>query len=89
MTIAPRAFPAHLAHGDVPGECVSGPTVIALVPSTLIYHVGESIVLEVYIGNATNVGTVSFSLRYEPAVVQYVGAIEGTFMNSDGRQQCS
>ena len=70
----------------MPGECGHGPAVIGLLLSALIYHIGESVVLEVYIANATNVGTVSFSLRHDPAVVQYVGAIEGTLMNSDGRQ---
>ena len=84
--VSVHAGSAHLAHGDVPGECVSGPTVLALVPSASTYGIGESVVLQMYVSGATNVDAISFSLRHDPAVVQYVGAIEGTFMNSDGRQ---
>ncbi len=86
IDVSVHAGSAHLAHGDVPGECGHGAAVIGLLPSTLIYHVGESVVLEVVIAGARYVDTVTFSLRYEPAVVRYVGATEGTFMNDDGRQ---
>lgn len=86
ITVSPRAFLAHLAHGDVPGECFSGPNLIALVPSASTYGVGERVVVQVHVSGATNVDAISFSLRYAPDVVQYVGATEGTLLNSDGRQ---
>ena len=57
---------------------------VTLVPRTIIYSVGENVVTDVRIANATNVRAVAFALTYNPEVMQYVNGVEGTFMNSDG-----
>ena len=62
----------------------ASPISILLLPDKATYGVGESEVTSVRIENATNVCTVLFRWRYNPAVLQYVDGVEGTFMNTDG-----
>jgi general secretion pathway protein D len=63
----------------------SGPAVVRLIPSKPVYAVGETVVVQVVVDNAQNVGSTPFHLRYNTQVLQYLppGA-EGPFMNSDG-----
>ncbi len=62
------------------------PATIRLVPSAATYRVGANVTTLVYIENATNVGSVPFHLKYDPAVLQYISSAEGTFMSNDGTQ---
>jgi general secretion pathway protein D len=62
-----------------------GPAVVRLLPSKNVYSVGETIVIEVAIENAANVGSTPFHLNYNKDVLQFVPpAGEGPFMKSDG-----
>jgi len=74
---------------DVPPEqddpTPAGPAVISLIPSSATYHVGDVVVIEVVMSNATNVGSTPFHLRYNPQVLQFISpAAEGPLMRSDG-----
>jgi len=63
----------------------TGPAVVNLVPNALSYRVGEVLIVEVQVGNAHNVGSIPFHLRYNKDVLQFVSpAGEGAFMRSDG-----
>ncbi len=61
------------------------PAVVRAVPSAPAYRTGDTIVIEVRVENATNVGSVPFHLRYNPQLVQFVPpGSEGSFMGGDG-----
>jgi hypothetical protein len=58
---------------------------VQLVPAQSSYQVGETVVVEVTISNAANVGSVAFHLVYNDDVLQFLApAAEGPFMGSDG-----
>ena len=62
-----------------------GPAVVRLVPSKPVFQVGETVVVQVVIDNAYNVGSTPFHLRYNTGVLQFLPpAAEGPFMASDG-----
>jgi hypothetical protein len=62
-----------------------GPATVRLVPSAPTFRVGDRVLVEVRIENATNVGSVPFHLRYNRQVLEFVPpATQGTFLNSDG-----
>jgi hypothetical protein len=63
----------------------NGPTRVELVPTKIVYPVGERVVVEVAIENGRDVGSVPFHLMYNPDVLSFVSpAAEGPFMRSDG-----
>jgi general secretion pathway protein D len=62
----------------------AGLSTVRLVPSQASYRVGDTIVVEVVIDGAENVGSVPFHLRYNPQVVEFLVGDQGTFMSSDG-----
>ena len=66
-------------------EPPAGPAVVRLAPSKATYAVGETVVVQVVIDNANNVGSTPFHLRYNSKTLQFLppGA-EGPFMESDG-----
>jgi general secretion pathway protein D len=66
-------------------EPPAGPAVVRLAPSKATYAVGETVVVQVVIDNANNVGSTPFHLRYNSEALQFLppGA-EGPFMESDG-----
>lgn len=66
-------------------EPPAGPAVVRLVPSKAVYAVGETVVVQVVVDNASNVGSTPFHLRYNAQALQFLppGA-EGPFMESDG-----
>jgi len=70
---------------EEPSEPLSGPAVVRLVPSRTTYNVGETVVVNVFMENANNVGSVPFHLRYNPLVLQFIPpAVEGTLLKADG-----
>jgi general secretion pathway protein D len=63
----------------------TGPAVISLIPSSSTYHVGDTVVIEVVMQNANNVGSTPFHLRYNAQALQFISpAAEGPLMRSDG-----
>jgi hypothetical protein len=63
----------------------AGPATVRLVPSAPSFRVGDRVIMEVRIENATNVGSVPFHLRYNRQVLEFVPpANQGPFLNSDG-----
>jgi general secretion pathway protein D len=63
----------------------TGPAVVSLIPSSSMYHVGDTVVVEIVMSNANNVGSTPFHLRYNPQVLQFISpAGEGPLMRSDG-----
>ena len=73
-------------HDDIIAPTDPQPTVasVRLVPGKLTYSVGESVMTDLFIENAKNVGSVPFHLLYDPTVLEYVTGTEGTFLNGDG-----
>ena len=65
-------FPPHLA-------------LVRLVAVEPSYQIGETVVAQVMIENAQNVGSVPFRLRYDPDVLRFdPPATEGPFLSADG-----
>ncbi len=63
----------------------STPAVVRVVPGAASYRVGDEVVVEVRIENASNVGSVPYHLRYNPQALQYLDtATEGKLLRSDG-----
>ena len=63
----------------------AGPATVRLVPSAPSYRVGDRVIVEARIENATNVGSVPFHLRYNRQVLEFVPpAVQGPFLNGDG-----
>jgi hypothetical protein len=60
---------------------------VQLVPNAGTVRVGDSIIVQVMIEGAQNVGSTPFHLRYDKEVLQFQSpANEGTFMGADGTQ---
>ena len=82
----PADLPVDDPGGD-PAEDVSaiptGPAAVSLRAQSS-YRVGDSVVVEVFMANAVNVGSTPFHLRYNPQVLRFVSAIEGPLMKLDG-----
>ncbi len=63
----------------------TGPAIVSLIPSSTTYRVGDTVVVDVVMSNANNVGSTPFHLRYNPQVLQFISpAAEGPLMRSDG-----
>ena len=64
---------------------IQTPSTVRIVPSAPSYHIGDRVVVEVRIDNATNVGSVPFHLKYNRQVLEFVPpAVQGPFLNADG-----
>ncbi|HEX4823132.1 MAG TPA: cohesin domain-containing protein [Candidatus Polarisedimenticolaceae bacterium] len=74
------------AEGSPPEQPpVTSPATVRIVPSAPSYHIGDRVVVEVRIDNATNVGSVPFHLKYNRQVIEFVPpAVQGPFLNADG-----
>ncbi|MBD3866622.1 MAG: hypothetical protein IFK94_00710 [Acidobacteria bacterium] len=69
---------------DTP-EQPTGPAVVRLVPSSGQVRVGDPVIIQVFIDNGNDVGSVPFHLRYDRQMMQFVPpAGEGGFLNGDG-----
>ncbi len=66
------------------GDPPRGPVRISFVPGSVDTVSGSVFPLAVNIENAWNVAHAPFYITYDPQLVEYVGAAEGTFMNADG-----
>jgi hypothetical protein len=100
MSRLPRQFPLLLAllligcSGDgtdivtpPEDENPGGPALVRLLPSRVVYHVGERVPLEVVIDEARDVASITFRLRYDPQALAFVPpAVEGPFLGSDGAE---
>jgi general secretion pathway protein D len=86
----PEAEPERRSQGsgdedDDGREQPAGPALVRLIPSKATYSVGETVDLQVFVQNGSNIGSVPFHLRYNPQVLQYVPpAIKGPFLEMDG-----
>ena len=66
-------------------EPPAGPALVQLVPAKATYAVGETVVLQIIVSNASNVGSIPFHLRYNKDALQFLSpGLEGPFMQSDG-----
>ncbi|MEH0021477.1 MAG: LamG-like jellyroll fold domain-containing protein [Desulfobacter sp.] len=63
---------------------VPADTTIAIVPDSTSPVIGDSLCFDVNIADAAALYSAAFDLTYDPAVLQYVSAAEGNFLNSDG-----
>lgn len=66
------------------GDPPRGPVRVSFVPGSVDAAVGTIFPLAVNIENAWNVAHTPFYITYDPQLVEYAGAAEGTFMNADG-----
>ena len=57
---------------------------VILVSPKSAYTGGETLTLQVQIIGGQNVGSAPFHLRFNPAVLEFVGAVEGDFLRQDG-----
>jgi hypothetical protein len=60
------------------------PAWVTAVTSQSSYVVGDTVVVEVVIENASNVGATPFHLHYNPEVLRFSDATEGDFLSSAG-----
>jgi hypothetical protein len=73
-----------LTGGD-DGEDLPRLALVRLVAGQTAYQTGETVVVEVRIEKAANVGSVPFRLRYDPDVLRFdPPATEGSFLSADG-----
>jgi len=72
------------AEGPGGGDPPRGPVRVSFVPGSIDAAVGSVFPLLVNIENAWNVAHAPFYITYDPQLVEYAGAAEGTFMNADG-----
>lgn len=75
------------ADDEDPGsdEPPSGPAIVRLVPSKTVFQVGERVVVQVVVDNATNIGSTPFHLQYNPGVLEFLPpGTQGPFMGGDG-----
>lgn len=69
---------------DTP-EQPTGPALIRLVAGTTDVKVGETVIIQAFIENGNNVGSVPYHLRYDRQTMQFISpAAEGNFLNADG-----
>ena len=52
-------------------------------------QVGETVCVQVNVADVSNLYAASFNLTYNPAVLDYTGITEGTFLNSNGQVSTS
>ena len=78
------SVPIACDHSDnFPG--VTGPVLVELQTAESQYDVGETVIVEITIANAENVGSVPFHLRFDGNVLSYLPpAEEGPFMSEGG-----
>ena len=71
--------------GVIDPPVATGPVIVTLEPVESKYHVGETVTVEVMIGNAHNVSSVPFHLRFDHDVLRFLPpAEEGPFMSDGG-----
>jgi general secretion pathway protein D len=58
---------------------------VTLVPDFATPAVGSTVVLRVTVEGAKNVASVPFHLLFNPNVLEYRGAVEGSFLAGDGQ----
>lgn len=74
----PAAVPAPAQPGEVGGSVnlsIGAPATVA---------VGQQFNAEIRISGAANVAKAPFKLAFDPAVLEYIGALEGTFLKQGG-----
>lgn len=73
------------AGGIDPGRSQAPRPRVRLVPQRRDLQVGERLVLRIEMVGGNDVGSVPFHLRFNPAVLEFLGGVEGSFLGSDGR----
>ena len=71
--------------GIDPGRSQAPRPRVRLVPERRDLQVGERLVLRIEMVGGNDVGSVPFHLRFNPAVLEFLGGFEGSFLGSDGR----
>ena len=68
-------------------DCLASYTgkVILVNPSAVSIANGNDVTLEVKVANVENLVGFQFDVTYDPRVLEFVGAYEGTLLNSDGQ----
>jgi hypothetical protein len=59
--------------------------VVSSAPDNPTPQLGDTICVSVNIAGVTDLYAVSFDLSYDPAILNYVGTTEGTFLNQDAQ----
>jgi len=60
------------------------PANVTFNPTNVLATVEDTITIQVFISQATRVGSVPFHIAYDPKVVQFVSGTEGGFLKQDG-----
>jgi hypothetical protein len=69
----------------LPGDLLQGPAVVEPVPERSGYSVGETVAVDIVVGNAEDLSAVAFHFRFDAGVLRFQPpAEEGPFMGSDG-----
>jgi general secretion pathway protein D len=72
------------ADGPGGGDPPRGPARVTCVPAGIETATGSVFPLAVNIENGWNVAHAPFYITYDPQLLEYVGAAEGSYMNADG-----
>ena len=81
---APETVP-EAALKDEEKEPPSGISRVYAAPSQGGYKIGDTVVLNIMIDGATNVGSVPFHLKFNPRILEFMPpGVEGNFLSSDG-----
>jgi len=73
------------ADGPGGGDPPRGPARVSCVPAAIQTVAGSVFPLAVNIENGWNVAHAPFYITYDPQLLEFVGAAEGSFMNADSR----
>ena len=67
------------------GLKISGNAVASLNnSSTVDYNLGDSVRINLSVNNVTNLSGIQVNVSYNPSVLTYTGAEEGSFLNENG-----
>ena len=60
-------------------------TMVRISPTTQTVDVGDTVTIEVWVDDVTNLGGYQFTVNFDPSILQATGSSDGGFLGSTGR----
>jgi hypothetical protein len=76
--------PSDCHAGDVDTPTTSGPVTLSVLPATKNIGNGQEFTLDVVLSEGNDIFGFQFDVEYDPDVIEFVKAEEGTFLNNNG-----